>query len=216
MAPIQEDTPFAHLQRLAAPLGGPTTPITVLARLDPSDARDPGVSRVGGPGFELGDRRPRCVGAPMTHVLTLATDEIPALRAAFPDAAAVALYVADPGFNQAYSPYNDEASVVALSQDDIARGPAQPTPKDLDPCPVQATTFALPTAAFDGDGAAAPELRKAIQKLPARAGGAPLWIQGEEAGGRFLLQFDERFAPMNLGDAGVMYVFDDTAYWQCH
>lgn len=35
-------------------------------------------------------------------------------------------------------------------------------------------------------------------------------------GGGFLLQLDEAFCPINLGDQGVMYVFGDTAFWQCY
>ncbi len=50
----------------------------------------------------------------------------------------------------------------------------------------------------------------------ARAGGEPLWLQGEEYGGEFLLQFDEGFANVNLGDCGIMFVFSDEQFWQCH
>lgn len=30
------------------------------------------------------------------------------------------------------------------------------------------------------------------------------------------MQFDEGFVDVNLGDMGVMYVFEDSAFWQCH
>jgi hypothetical protein len=40
-------------------------------------------------------------------------------------------------------------------------------------------------------------------------------MQGDEYEGPLLVQFDESLVPMNLGDAGVMYVFPDTAFWQC-
>ena len=53
--------------------------------------------------------------------------------------------------------------------------------------------------------------------MPGRALGFPIWLQGDEdSGGEFLFQFDEALAYTNLGDSGVMYVFDDTAFWQCH
>jgi hypothetical protein len=29
------------------------------------------------------------------------------------------------------------------------------------------------------------------------------------------MQFDERFVDVNLGDKGRMYVYADTAFWQC-
>ena len=46
-------------------------------------------------------------------------------------------------------------------------------------------------------------------------GGKPQWIQGEDHDGVLLFQFDEDIVEMNLGDAGLMYVFADTAFWQC-
>ncbi len=74
-----------------------------------------------------------------------------------------------------------------------------------------------------GQGAEAGEelvgvhLGSAIYGASARAGGSPIWLQGEEHDdGGFLLQFDESFANVNLGDCGVMYAFTDTQFWQCH
>lgn len=224
-AEVREETPIEKIRRLAKGVGGPTTAITILESVDREEDDDEdgeddggaelGVSRVGGPGFDLGERQPRYDDAPMTHVFTLATEDVPALRAAFPEAAAVALYVANPDLNEAYTPYNSETAVVALRKEDLGRGLAQPTSKDLGLAEVRATTLDVPAAAFDGEGEAK-ELRGAIYQLHARAGGEPIWLQDEEGGGRFLLQVDEGFASMNLGDCGVMYVFDDTAYWQCH
>lgn len=46
--------------------------------------------------------------------------------------------------------------------------------------------------------------------------GPPMWLQDEACFGEFLMQFDEQFVYMNLGDMGIMYVFADTAFWQCH
>lgn len=49
------------------------------------------------------------------------------------------------------------------------------------------------------------ELRNKLYNAPAYVLGAPIW-----------LQFDEKFADINLGDSGIMYVFGDTAFWQCY
>lgn len=53
-----------------------------------------------------------------------------------------------------------------------------------------------------------------VRRLGARALGAPLWLQGDEYDGEFVMQFDESFLDINLGDSGIMYVFADTAFWQ--
>ncbi len=61
------------------------------------------------------------------------------------------------------------------------------------------------------------ELRKKVYGLNARVGGNPQWLQYNEGGANsFIMQFDEGFADVNLGDCGLMYVYSDDAFWQCH
>lgn len=48
------------------------------------------------------------------------------------------------------------------------------------------------------------------------AGGSAIWLQGNEYDGEIIMQFDNCLVDMNLGDGGIMYVFKDTAFWQCH
>ena len=65
------------------------------------------------------------------------------------------------------------------------------------------------------DDAISNRLYEELGRANCRAGGLPLWIQGEDHVGDFLLQFDDGFVDVNLGDAGVMYVFTDRQFWQC-
>ncbi len=195
------------------------TPITLLTSHDePPD----GVSRVGGPGFDLGDRQPRGEDdEAMTHIWTLATADVPALAAAFPDAAAVALYVLEPQENEAWEPDTDLTALVSLTAEDLRRGDAAPTEQDLGLRRVTVEHLEVASAAFDEGGdddneSPRRQLRSAIYGASARAGGAPIWLQGGEDDGDFLLQFDESFADLNLGDCGIMYVFTQTQFWQCH
>ncbi len=77
------------------------TSITLLTSHD--DRAPEGVSRVGGPGFDLGERQPRGDDdQAMTHIGTRATADGPARAGAFPGAAAVALYMLDPQENEAW------------------------------------------------------------------------------------------------------------------
>lgn len=182
-----------------------------------------GISRVGGPGVELGARRPQGDdGQAMTHIWTLATADVPALAAAFPEAAAVALYMLDPQSNEAWEAHNGLTALVPLSTADLAGRAAAPTEHDLTPRRVDAVQVDVASAAFeeedeeDDSGPSPQALRDAIYGAAARAGGRPLWLQGDEHDGEFLLQFDETFANINLGDSGIMYVFTDTQFWQCH
>lgn len=196
------------------------TSITVLTAHD--EAPD-GVSRVGGPGYDLGDRQPQGDdGGPMTHIWTLATRDVPALAAAYPDAVAVSLYILEPQENEAWEADNGLTALVPLTADDLERGEAEPTDEDLSLRRVSVEQIDVAAAAFEQDGdddETSPRrlLRGAIYGASARAGGVPIWLQGDEhAADGFLLQFDESFADVNLGDCGVMYVFTDTQFWQCH
>jgi len=61
------------------------------------------------------------------------------------------------------------------------------------------------------------ELHKKVYGLNARVGGNPQWLQYNEGDEfSFIMQFDEGFADVNLGDCGLMYVYTDDAFWQCH
>lgn len=206
------------IRRATEALGGDTR-VTLLQSHD----RPPtGVSRVGGPGVDLGERQPRSdEGHAMTHVWTLATADVPALAAAYPDAVAVALYMLDPEENEAWEADNGLTALVELSADDLEMPPAAPTDQDLTARAVTVEHLEVSSQAFefdldDADDAPRRVLRGELYGAPARAGGAPIWLQGDEHAGEFLLQFDESFANVNLGDCGIMYVFTDTQFWQCH
>lgn len=215
-------TNLEKIRGAAAALERDTT-ITILTAHDRAPT---GVSRVGGPGVDLGDRQPRdAEERPMTHIWTLATADVPALARAYPGAAAVALYILDPEENEAWEPGSGLTALVPLSAADLGRGAAEATEQDLSVRDVEAHAVEVAAAAFeedDGRDEEEPEdaprrvLRREIYRAAARAGGAPIWLQSPEHDGEFLLQFDESFASVNLGDCGVMYVFTDEQFWQCH
>ncbi len=210
------------IRAAAAALGRDTT-ITILTSHDRAPA---GVSRVGGPGVDLGDRQPRDdEGRAMTHIWTLATADVPALARAYPGAAAVALYILDPQENEAWEPGNAYTALVTLSAEEVAGPAAEPTEEDLSLQDVVAEQVEVAGAAFEersdddedeSDDSPRRLLRREIYRAGARAGGGPIWLQSDEHEGDFLLQFDESFANVNLGDCGVMYIFTDEQFWQCH
>jgi hypothetical protein len=212
---------MSHSQDIRDAAQGLTSDLEITL-LTSHDRPPSGVSRVGGPGVELGDRQPQDhEGRAMTHIWTLATADVPALAAAFPGAAAVALYVLDPQENEAWEADSGLTALVVLSADDVAGPAAEPTDEDLSPRDVTAESIAVASAAFedhtdDSEDSARRTLRSKIYGASARAGGRPIWLQGDECDGSFLLQFDESFADLNLGDCGVMYVFAETQFWQCH
>lgn len=195
---------------------------TRITILHSHDRAPTGVSRVGGPGFDLGERQPQYEeGQAMTHLWTLATADVPALAAAYPDAAAVALYIFEPQENEAWEAFNGLTALVPLSREDLERPEAEPTEQDIAARDVTALHLEVSSEAFtyhsdDPEDAPRRVLRGEIYGASARAGGAPIWLQGDEHDGEFLLQFDESFVDVNLGDCGIMYVFKDTQFWQCH
>jgi hypothetical protein len=162
---------------------------------------------------------------PMHHMVTLDAETIPTLRAAVgEDVRAVALFVHSPDYNEAWEAYNGQVEVVHLTQADIDKGPYPedelPAGED-NPRGFSVETVEVPDGIFwmdyDDDDPQLREIRDLVYSAHAYSGGHPLWLQYDEStGSPFLFQFDEGFVWMNLGDMGVMYVFSDTGFWQCH
>jgi hypothetical protein len=99
----------------------------------------------------------------------------------------------------------------------------------------------VPGDVFDADSQDDPviaELHEAIWQAPARFGGRPIWVRREPSGSHrvtfgaptpslpprppvglpaapeFVMQFERRFAEVNLGNQGVMYVTGTSACYQ--
>ena len=156
---------------------------------------------------------------PLQHMLTLDAQTMPGLQARLGEnVRAVSLFVYTLGGNQAWSPYNSDVEVVLLSDEvgefegELPVGEESATAFSVEEVEIPSGAFSVP---YDG-----PEdlraVRSALYSCNAWSGPMPIWLQGEEHFGELVVQFDEGFVYMNLGDAGIMYVFTDTAFWQCH
>lgn len=185
------------LRRLATPPEDPT--------LNLIGAAAPGV----GP-----ERWPSREGEPMTHLFTLDLRTMPALKARHPATRTVSVFCLRPSYNEAWEAGTDHAAVVFSTQQHIDA--AKPyMPEDIE---VGERAWFEPVAlqVHAEDFAPGNGLCEHIYQASARALGRPIWLQDEEHQGEFLMQFDDRFVDINVGDMGVMYVFADTAFWQCH
>ncbi|WP_168210483.1 hypothetical protein [Persicimonas caeni] len=201
----------------------PTT-IYVFERLDEEPEGDT-LNRIGGRPFgvtaETWPLKNDDADSPMQHMLTLDLDTVPKLASAFnEEVRALSLYVRSPGYNEAWTAHNDDTQVVAVGRDAAGEFEGELPVGDESARGFAIHEVEVPFAAFtvpyDGD-ADLRRVRDAIYSTNAwGGGGGPLWLQGEEYFGNFVLQFDEGFVYMNLGDCGIMYVFADTAFWQCH
>jgi hypothetical protein len=164
---------------------------------------------------------------PMQHMYTLDMATVPGLQSRVGEGVrAVSLFVYNPSYNEAWTAYNSDTEVVLLTEDDVAKGAFE---GDL---PVGdasgAKKFSVAEAEVPADifldvhwdeerDPQLEEIRNSVYQSNAWGGGQPIWLQGDEgAGGGFVMQFDEGFVYMNLGDSGVMYVYPDTAFWQCY
>lgn len=207
----------------AHPDEAPTT-VYIFERLD-EEPDGESLNRIGGRPFGVTEEtwplKNDDADSPMQHMLTLDLDTVPKLRAGFVDEVrALSVFVRNPDYNEAWTAHNDDTQVVAVARDaraefngelpvgdDGARGFA------IHEVEVPHGAFTVP---YDGDA----DLRRVHDAIYSTSawggGGGPLWLQGEEYFGKFVLQFDEGFVYMNLGDCGIMYVFADTAFWQCH
>lgn len=167
-------------------------------------------SRIGGPGLALPRPPVGPDGAPMVHVATFFAAEIPGLG--LPPEGAVAIYLSDPMRHEAFAPGTPHAAVVVLDGAGAAAGPAGPSARDLAEEPVYAASFQVPSGLGDA------EWEPVATDLDGFAGMRPVWVQGADVRkkhGRFLLQGMEDLFPVNLGDAGTLYVFERTAFMEC-
>ena len=149
---------------------------------------------------------------PMEFLFMVDLATIPELAAAYPDKRALAMFIDSADSNEAYNPDNEECLLIALDETELAQPRLEESPGiERTEQPYELYRIEVPVSAFGDSG----ELHDLVWRLPARFLGEPIWIQDAEHWGDLLLQFDESFVPMNLGDCGVMYVFDDAQFWQC-
>lgn len=204
------ETPEQELRRLAASVPGPKVRIYRLARGEGEPA--PGsVARIGG--------APRGVSTPpvdrdepMTHVITLDLAQLPELAARRPGVRGLSLYLPDPDTGDRHR----HGALVWTREDELAGAPGSTAGARS----VVVEAFDVPAAIFEGGEleGAAKRVRAIVYSSHGYAGGGPLWLQDGPAGEdpSFLFQFDEGLCHINLGDMGVMYVFEHEIDWQCH
>lgn len=151
------------------------------------------------------DDWPRIGSEAMEPVLTLDLAGIPELQARWPSARALCLFVDRPstGFVHAeLHPLDEAACAAGLTE----TGRTFTSEKIMVPPEVfgrKKRTKALKM------------LREGLDALPARALGMPTFIQeSEETSSGFVLQADEWFSGLNLGDSGELYVFEHRSFWQ--
>lgn len=186
-------------------------PRTALKRLDGTPASTE-INRIGGKPIGITEKSwPMHEGRAMTHLVTidLHTLDLPFV----PKNRALAVFCLDPDDNKAYELNNPYTRVVLIPPHDIKRGEPETMPEHT----------LLPAARLETGPLT-------TQETLTYFGGVPKWVQSDPAEhddftqnlsnaierGGFYFQFTEQLVPMNLGDAGVMYVFERTAFWQCH
>ncbi len=168
----------------------------------------------------------------LQHLLSLDLQTVPAVG--IKDAKVLSLFISDIYENEAFEPLIDETFVKLI------KTPAQESiipPGVMDWTKInEEEDFYTPTEAFyfnllelkipatvmehawslEEKDSVASQIHKKIFNLPAYIGGEPIWLQGEDHTGDFVMQFQEAFLPVNMGDSGELYVFTDTAFWQCY
>lgn len=195
--------------------GGSGETIYALRRLE-EEPDQTTLNLIGGvaPGFD-GERWPTFDDEPMAHLFTLDLETMPPLQKRYPDARTISVFCHNPGYNEAWEAGNDQTAVLTSTPEQIDDIDASIPDAAPDRCRLWFEPIKLDVdpAVFDDRDS---ELRTKIYQAAARVLGEPIWLQFPEHHGRLIMQFDESFVNINLGDMGVMYVFDDTAFWQCH
>lgn len=188
------------------------------------------INRVAGTSIGISDENwPMFNDEKMAHVITIDLNSTPDLKKQFPNGVeAFALFISNFFDNQAYVPMNNEAKCVMLTKLDLEKGtnnwvaPVEEGFYKPEACIFKCHEVVLPVEVFDEEIYNRKEtdpiyiLSERLTQYPI-AGGRPIWLQSpQHEGNDVILQFDEGLVDINLGDGGVMYVFKDTAFWQCH
>ncbi|MFK7988134.1 MAG: hypothetical protein AB8I08_19090 [Sandaracinaceae bacterium] len=197
--------------KLAKKTGGGGSTVYLFRRTDQPDST---LNRIGGlPPGTPAEAWPRQDDDAMVHLFTVDLATVPELRAQLGGQRTMSLFVGNPDSNEAFEPYTNEVAVQLRDDGTAKKESAAPEDTPVrDTRGFEVVTVDVPDDVWEGDS----QLRRALYQAGARAGGEPIWLQGDEHHGQFLMQFDESFADINLGDSGLMYVFTDTAFWQCH
>jgi hypothetical protein len=207
------------VRQRAAKDGGGSERIYLFRKL-PGDGHGKDLNRIGGaaPGVDAA-RWPKLGEDAMTHLFTMDLDTMPELRARVScedggKPRAVSVFCMSPDDNEAYEAGTDETCVLVSSEAQVAASAEPPAevqmldPSQFEAIPVNVSPHVWRSRSGD--------LCSEIYRCSGRALGEPIWLQSPEHVGSLLCQFDDGFVSMNLGDTGVMYVFSDTAFWQCH
>lgn len=200
------------IAHLATKAGGGGERIYLLRR---RDEFGDDLNRAGGMAPGVGeDRWPQFRDEPMHHLFTLDLATMPALAKRLgTEARALSFFISDPFSHEAYEPDTEETAIVLTTQAQIDGSPEPPEGLTIPEAGgFEVVAVDVDPSLWDVDS----ELRREIYRAPARVVGDPIWLQDEEHSGTFLMQFDESFVEVNLGDMGLMYVFDDAAFMQCH
>ncbi len=163
---------------------------------------------IGGPAPGVGlDRWPMFDGEAMTHLFTLDLQTMPELAQG--RARAISVFCYRPSLHEAFAPGNRWTAIVYTTDKQLDGGGE--IPEDIEPEP---EAWFEPVAVHVQTYKE--EVKELIYGVDARVLGRPIWLQEKGYSGKFLLQFSESFVDINLGDLGMMYVFRDTAFMQCH
>jgi hypothetical protein len=189
-------------------------------------------SFVGGRGVGVDDESyPHYENQPMAHLCSFDTRDFPHLAKRYPDIRVISLYISSFNDNEAYELNTPETKVLLLTQEDIeSKKLTIDVPVGMEAQSMKITSYLIPKELLSKSILDYPE--ESWQKelysywhIFSYVGGSPTWIQegfGKGVDG-FIGQIDEHlFLPKdnshyslaNFG-GGVMYIFDNLAFWEC-
>ena len=189
-------------------------------------------SYMGGKGIGVDDKSyPYYENQPMAHMCSFDTRDFPHLAKKYPDIRVISLYISSFNENYAFELDTAETKVLLLTQEEIeSKKLTIDVPVGMEAKSMDITSYLIPKDL----------LLKSILEYPEESwqreiysywhnfsyvGGSPTWIQdgfGKGVDG-FIGQIDEHlFLPKNGScyslanfGGGVMYIFDDLAFWEC-
>lgn len=207
----------------------------LIEKLDRQPTADD-INRAGCSPIGIGlDSWPKIDGRRMHHIVTLDLASTPNLRSQLSgNPRAVAMFISDPNIHDADKPGTEETQLVYLNEECIARGVCVENPRQnpdfraFVSCTFVCHEVSLPNMLFDPEFGEKYFDKARFERLielyefvceHSLAGGKPLWYHSNYSDGTpytdlLILQINEELVDMNMGNSGLFFIFQDTAFCQ--
>lgn len=159
----------------------------------------------------------------MEHLITIDLEEFPVLQDRFPTTGAITVFISDFLENEAYEAFTPETKVMLIPKENLKAIEQKEEQHKASGYKINVLPIKIPKGLLNKDTYKLDkedwryELLNSLLNI-SHVGGDVVFYQNDEYNGNFIMHIEEvigrNLKELNFG-GGIMYVFDDTAFFQC-